>query len=458
MADRIYVTYTPTTAPGSYHTAIHYERTDPAGNVIQHFVIEAKPEKLDQLSALDKATGVIEEAFRNDDGPSRFGRINATVNEMEASDDPNVPYENIAEGEDLSENFARMQLFAHGFNRAGFAYRGDHQNSNTFAGAALRAGELPPATGVAHDPAGPPGELLEFFAPGSNEPLRAPIGQHSSFEPARSPVQKYARSAAPNGSASTSAQGAPPATPAFQPDIAGKGAVPVLSRVGKFIGNSLITPAEAASPSRPLSQGPTAPNLPSEESAFGDRPENAPGGPRPDTYPRLRSRRVSSAFPDIAPHHPNQPVPPSDPGPPLGIFSGKPMSLSPLPPSVWGLPDNSDASGNGDWFNFLAGIASRNPTPPAPPPPTAGSKPARYLSRRTVDQSQASVFDTGAPAVPFVPSDDPNFSGGLLGRLVALMGIDPQNPTPPAPPPLDDGLRGFYRDDPVQPWFVQRQR
>lgn len=119
---------------------------------------------MDQLSASDKAIGVIEEAFRNDDGPSRFGRINATVNKTKASNDPNAPYENIAEGEDLSENFARMQLFAHGFNRAGFAYRGDHQNSNTFAGAAFRAGELPPATGVAHDPAGPPGELLDFFA------------------------------------------------------------------------------------------------------------------------------------------------------------------------------------------------------------------------------------------------------------------------------------------------------
>jgi hypothetical protein len=60
--------------------------------------------------------------------------------------------------------------------------------------------------------------------------------------------------------------------------------------------------------------------------------------------------------------------------------------------------------------------------------------------------------------VPFVPSDDPNFSGGLLGRLVALVGIDPQDPTQPAPQPLDDQLRGFYRDDPAQPWFVQRQR
>jgi hypothetical protein len=39
-----------------------------------------------------------------------------------------------------------------------------------------------------------------------------------------------------------------------------------------------------------------------------------------------------------------------------------------------------------------------------------------------------------------------------------LAGIDPQNPTQPAPPPLDDQLRGFYRDDPLQPWLVRRQR
>ncbi|MDX6709474.1 MAG: hypothetical protein QOH96_490, partial [Blastocatellia bacterium] len=76
----------------------------------------------------------------------------------------------------LSANLARMQLFAQGVNRAGFAYRGQRQNSNSFASAALQAGELRPATGVAHDPAGRPGELSEFFAPGLNEPLRAPIG------------------------------------------------------------------------------------------------------------------------------------------------------------------------------------------------------------------------------------------------------------------------------------------
>jgi hypothetical protein len=62
MPDRIYVAYSPTTAPESYHTAIHYERTDEKGNVLQHRIIEAKPERLNRLSTLDKATGVIEEA------------------------------------------------------------------------------------------------------------------------------------------------------------------------------------------------------------------------------------------------------------------------------------------------------------------------------------------------------------------------------------------------------------
>src|SRR3981081_4219232 len=164
---------------------------------------------------------------------------------------------------------ARMQLFAHGVNRAGFAYRGDHQNSNSFASAALQAGELPLATGVAHDPTAPPGELLDFFAPGLNEPLKSPIGLNreavdvprdsfdkrigkwgsvpasiarlppsdgpESFDarfgnwasvPAgasddtRSPVlralQKYRRSAAPAGSGSPSGQGGPRGNPSLK--------------------------------------------------------------------------------------------------------------------------------------------------------------------------------------------------------------------------------------------------
>jgi hypothetical protein len=265
-------------------------------------------------------------------------------------------------------------------------------------------------------------------------------------------LQNYKRSAFPDGPALTS-EGAPPATPAPQPDMAERGAVRIL---GKFVGNNMITPAAAASPSRPPLPGPTAPNLPSRESAFGDQSENAPAAPSPDTYPRLR--RVSSAFPDITPRNPDQPAPKPEPGPLLGIFSGKPMSLSPFPLPLGGLPDNSDGFGSSDWFNLLAGIAPRNPAQPAPPQQAGASQPVPYLGRRIVDQLQTSASEASAPAAPFAPSDGANLSGGLLGRLAALAGIDPQNPAQPVPPPLDGQLRGFYRDDPVQPWFVQRQR
>jgi hypothetical protein len=82
----------------------------------------------------------------------------------------------------FSSDRVLVQLYAHGFNQAGFAHRGGRQNSNTFASAALQAGKLPPATGVAHDPTGLPGELLDFFVPGLNEPLRPSVGQRSSNE------------------------------------------------------------------------------------------------------------------------------------------------------------------------------------------------------------------------------------------------------------------------------------
>jgi hypothetical protein len=40
-----------------------------------------------------------------------------------------------------------------------------------------------------------------------------------------------------------------------------------------------------------------------------------------------------------------------------------------------------------------------------------GAKPERYLPRRVTGQSDVSAFDTGAPAVPFIPSDENSASG-----------------------------------------------
>jgi hypothetical protein len=209
----------------------------------------------------------------------------------------------------------------------------------------------------------------------------------------------------------------------------------------------------------------------------------------------------------ITPRNPNLPVPPPEPGRPLGIFSGKPTPEWPFPPPIWGLPDNSNASGNsdGDWFTSLAGVldgaksgaslgrGSGHSSPRRAPQIAQGSTPSPLLeyiqSLKQLDgnKPQASAIDTRAPAATLVPPDEPNFMGGIAGRIAALAGIDPQNPdqfAPPvggvlgglagrlaalagiapqnpnqfAPSPQDNQLRGFYNDDPTQPWFVRGRR
>jgi hypothetical protein len=112
----------------------------------------------------------------------------------------------------------------------------------------------------------------------------------------------------------------------------------------------------------------------------------------------------------------------------------------------------SPAGGSGDAF-------TSRPAPQNPQGPLSLND-AYFLYRRRLDAnpSQAAAMDPGAPAAPLVPSDDSSFSGGLLGRLAALMGVDPQNPDQPAPAQQDDDLRAFYRDNPAQPWNLRRLR
>jgi hypothetical protein len=96
---------------------------------------------------------------------------------------------------------------------------------------------------------------------------------------------------------------------------------------------------------------------------------------------------------------------------------------------VRGAPDNSVASSNDNrnWYTPLGGLLWDG------------------------NRSRAPAIDASVPASPIVSTDNPDYSGGLLGRFAALAGFDPQNPNQFAPPPLDDGLRDFYRNDPTQP-------
>jgi hypothetical protein len=296
-------------------------------------------------------------------------------------------------------------------------FYGNFSSTEAFGDRYGKWGSVP--IGVAQPPAPDrPGSFDNRFGNWGSVPASA---SGDSGSPVLRALEKYRRSAAPDGPAPISAQGALPATPASQPYTAGTGGV-----LGKFFLDSPITPAEAASP---LAQGAPLlrPYFPG--ATFGDRSGNTPGAPSPDTYPQLR--RVSSAFPGMTPPGPVQLVPPSQPGRPLGIFTGKPMPSWTTPPPLGGLLNNSSASGNGDLVDFLAGLASRNQTPPEPLQQTADSIPERRLGRRTYSVSPASVFDTGAPEVPFVSSGDANYPGGLLGMFAALAGSDPKQPAPP---------------------------
>jgi hypothetical protein len=244
-----------------------------------------------------------------------------------------------------------------------------------------------------------------------------------SGSPVLRALEKYRRSAAPDDLAPTSAQRALPATPSSQPYTASTGGV-----LGKFFLDSLMTPAEAASPVPQGAPLPT-PYFPDQASTFGDRSGITPGVASPDTP----LRRISSAFPGMALPGPD-PVPPPEPGKPLGIFTGKLMPSRITPPPLGDLMNNSDAADNNDGFNLLAGLVSRSQTQPEPPQETAGNIPQRRLGRRILNRSPAPACDSGAAAAPLAPSVDANYSGGLLGMYAALAGTDPQDPNQPVPP------------------------
>jgi hypothetical protein len=250
-----------------------------------------------------------------------------------------------------------------------------------------------------------PANIAPLIAPDRSQSFDPHFGSWGSV-PADAPgdsgspvlraLEKYRRSAAPDGPAPTSAQGIPAAIPASQAGVADAG-----RERGNFIWDSPITPAEAAAPSGPLSEAPS-----------------------PDDYPRLR--RVNSAFPGIARANPDQPEP--EPTPLARIFSGKPMSSSPFALPFGSLPDNSDGSGVGNLVDLLVGLLPRRPAQLEPPQQTADSIPERRLGRSTYSISPASVFDTGASAVPLAQYSNANYSGGLLA---APAGSGPNQPAPP---------------------------
>jgi hypothetical protein len=110
-----------------------------------------------------------------------------------------------------------------------------------------------------------------------------------------------------------------------------------------------------------------------------------------------------------------------------------------------------------------AALADPRGAPPGLLPSITGKPPLplvdehrQYLDQANGNNSQASTPIAGTPTVGFDPANR-NSSGRAIGDWVAsLAGVAPLNPTQSAPPPLDDGLHDFYRDDPA--WFLQLRR
>jgi hypothetical protein len=273
----------------------------------------------------------------------------------------------------------------------------------------------------------------------------------------------------PTNSAATSSRGASNAPgPGFGSQLtdalntAGKRAVPVLTRVGNFIGDNLTTPAEGASPLGPLLRDPTVPNLPGDETQglFSDKPERrlsrrivnpsaSASQATPDDGASFSDRFGNRTSPpeSIAPFNPNLAAAPPEPRRPLGIFSGKPMPVWTVPPPLGGLSNNSNTSTN--WYtalggNFLPTAGGANDRRDAREPQESQGPLSlndaylEYVARLNRNKPEASTFDPSAPTAPFDASDPSAFSGGLLGRYVALAGLDPENLNLPALPPLDD--------------------
>jgi hypothetical protein len=336
MPERIFLTYTNATAvpyDGSvlgHHIVLNYIDSDGVHHTLQGVPEHKFEHNIDKLGAFAREE-LLSDGTNNTDSP--FQRLQVNPEHIDSDASLDQPHTMVAEGDKLSSRWALMRDFADEVNSTGYEYRPISQNSNSFAGGALqRAGYFGPGTEFPErfnrhpvvDPVS--GETRSYYVPGFEAPLTNPI---NTAIPMPFPLDPPAPPLVPSNG---------PATPDRH------GFLDDRSVSSPVLRASLIAPAETLPPGRYLgrrivNQSPAAA---SEESMSADR------------QGLFGNRFGGVTLPDPDPREPA-------PGPLLGVFSGKPMSPMPLPRSVWGLPDNSDASGGDDWFKFLSGITSLRP-------------------------------------------------------------------------------------------------
>jgi hypothetical protein len=184
MSEKIFLTYTNATAvpyQGAVlgrHIVLNYIDSNGFHHTLQGIPEHAFHHNIDKLGAFLREE-VFSDGANNRDSP--FQRLQTKIDkDREVS--LNQPHTMVAEGDDLSSRWARMQNFADEVNSIGYEYRPISQNSNSFASGALqRAGFFGPGTEyperfdsqLGFDPVS--GETRSFNVPGFEKPLANPI-------------------------------------------------------------------------------------------------------------------------------------------------------------------------------------------------------------------------------------------------------------------------------------------
>jgi hypothetical protein len=468
MNEQIGVTYFPVLGGAGYHMAVFY--TNRAGETK---VIEVGPADT-SLGPIDLAKAFIQERFfSNSNTDSRWGPIVGGERKWESSD-MDRPLELLKEGDDLSSEWNSIRSTLKDVKTRGYEYQGPFdQNSNTFVSEASRNARLPAPTGNVTDQYG---NTTHYWAPGADQltnpinqdqpgdagttryafdnrferwgsvpfgvtPMAAPgfpssfdnrFGSWSSvplggFGDTDFPATPQKSSAAPSGPSPTFAQ-ASPTTPAFQRDG-------VYSPAGNFFGNFPRTSGAAAAPtaSNTYRSGlaPAWPDFDAPAQGFSQLMSTGPFAGNNLFLPAAGASRSGPPPWQTPSGNPTQAAPPLQPDTTPDAVDEPPVRR--LGRSTYSLSQGS----------AFDNTAVQSPAAPAPQGPlTLNEAYLEYRKRLDASQPQASAFDAGAPAAPLAPSDDSNFSGGLVGRLTALMRQYPDIYGPP--PQEDDELRLNY--------------
>jgi len=100
-----------------------------------------------------------------------------------------------------------------------------------------------------------------------------------------------------------------------------------------------------------------------------------------------------------------------------------------------------------------SGPAGLLPSITGQPPLPYTSEQLQYLEQANGNNPQASASGAGGAPVRAVSPANRNYSGNVSNWIAGLAGVDPQNPTQPAPS-QDSRALGFFTNKPMPQWPV----